>query len=356
MTDPVSFLFICCQFGAENVCKQELLTRYQGLRFAFSRPGFVTFKVTNPGIQPGDFQLTSTFARVWGWSLGKVNGADTKQLAEGVADRLANIELERSFAMLHCWQRDTEMPGRNGFEPGISPVASNAGQALLQALQPRWPQLALNGVCNPGATTICVVLVAEDEWWIGWHDASTIAQRWPGGAPPIELPQKAVNRAWLKIHEAIMWGQVPIQKGDVVAEIGSAPGGSAQHLLELGATVIAIDPAEMDPVLAQHPSLVHVRRRARDVPKRELRNVRWLTIDVNMPPSYTIDVIRDYVQIRRLPIEGVIATLKLSDWKLASEVDNYVQQFETMGFSSVQTRQLAFNRQELCLVALRTAT
>lgn len=355
MSEPAQFLFVCCQFGCEKTCKQELLDLYPGLRFAFSRPGFVTFKVIDASIRPGAFQLEATFARVWGWSVGKAKNDDQQELTTAVAEIISAVDNSSQFTMLHCWQRDTSMPGKAGFEPGISPVAAEAGQQLLETLQAQRPELQLNGVSKPGQPTLCVVLVERNEWWVGWHDAGTMSQRWPGGAPPIQLPPTAVNRAWLKMHEAVLWGQVPIQKGDVVAEIGSAPGGAAQFLLEHGATVIAIDPAEMDPAVAANPSLVHVRKRARRVPNEALKNVRWLTIDINMPPSYTIDVIRDYVETRDLTIRGVIATLKLSDWKLAERLEEYQHEFSEMGFDFVETRQLAFNRQEFCLVALRRA-
>ncbi len=329
------------------------MTRYPGLRFAFSRPGFMTFKITDPTIRPGSFELESTFARVWGWSLGKVVGEDSALLATGLIQQLKTVAHQIPFSMLHFWQRDTEMPGKAGFEPGISPVAKAASEILFEQLQPVYPHLQQNETSKPGEPTLCVVLVAHNEWWFGWHDASTVSQRWPGGAPAIELPQDAASRAWLKIHEAVLWGQIAIQENDVVAEIGSAPGGASLYLLERGTKVIAIDPAEMDASVASHPQLTHVRRRARDVPKRDLENVRWLTIDVNMPPSYTIEVIRDYVEVRGLPVRGVIATLKLPDWKLAKDVETYKQQFHSMGFAVVETRQLAFNRQELCLIALR---
>jgi len=353
MSDSIHFLFVCCQIGSEKTCKHEMLSRYAGLRFAFSRPGFMTFKAVDPDIRPGSFQLDSTFARVWGWTLGNVTGDDTQTRAAVVTELIASVGNSRPFTTLHCWQRDTALPGKNGFEPGVSPVAQAAGQDLLDALRPHLPELRVNEIGRPGELTICVIWVAADEWWIGWHDTPAMAHCWPGGAPPVELPATAVSRAWLKIREAVLWGQIEIQENDVVAEIGSAPGGAAQYLLERGATVIAIDPAEMADVVAEHASLVHVRRRARDVPKRFLKDVDWLTIDINMPPSYTIDVIRDYVTIRALPVRGVIATLKLPDWKLALEVDDYRQQFTDMGFAFVETRQLAFNRQELCLVAHR---
>lgn len=322
------------------------------MKFAFSRPGFLTFKATDASIRPGSFQLVSTFARAWGWSLGKSSNDDLHMLASDIADLIATTAGDLRFTNLHCWQRDSAIPGRNDFEPGITPAANVAGQALGDLLRPRIPDLQLNQLGNRGDLTLCVVLVEPTEWWFGWHNSATVSQGWPGGVPQIQLPERAASRAWLKMHEAVLWGHVPIRECDIVAEIGSAPGGAAQYLLECGATVVAIDPAEMDPVIAAHPSLVHVRCRARNVPKRDLFGVRWLAIDINMPPSYTIEVIRDYVQNRRLDVQGVIATLKLPDWKLAEEVDRYRQEFVKMGLPFVRTRQLAFNRQEFCLVAM----
>ena len=347
------FLFVCCQVGAEQACKQELTTRYPGLRFAFSRPGFMTFKVVDPKIKVKTFRLWSTFARLWGWSAGKAINDDADLLATDMAEQMSALCKKTPLTSLHFWQRDTSQPGKGGFEPGISPVAHQASKLLVEKLKPQFPDMRCNKVSKTDERTICVILVAPNEWWLGWHDASSIAQTWPGGAPPIQLPGSAVNRAWLKINEAVLWSELPIHKTDVVAEIGSAPGGASQYLLSLGAKVIAIDPAAMDPVVLKDRGLKHIRRKARDVPKKDLENVRWLTIDINMPPSYTIEVIRDYVLERGLPVRGIIATLKLPDWKLATEVQTYRKQLEDLGFGTVQTRQLAFNRQEICLVAVR---
>jgi 23S rRNA (cytidine2498-2'-O)-methyltransferase len=162
-----------------------------------------------------------------------------------------------------------------------------------------------------------------------------------------------VSRAWMKICEALMWGQVPLRAGDICAEIGSAPGGAAQYLLQQGMQVIAIDPAEIDPAILDHPKLKHLRRRARDVPRRDLADVRWLITDINMPPSYTLDVIEDYIGNRQMHVRGIVATLKLTDWELAKEIDSYRERIRKLGFSVIRTRQLAFNRREFCLVALR---
>jgi len=348
MTVTSQFLFACCQVGAESVCKQELLTRYPDFRFAYSRPGFLTFKMP-PELDVNSFSLVSTFARTWGWSLGKCEADDSSQL---VAEA-AQIARDCDSNLLHCWQRDKYLPGDRMFEPGISPLAAGIGELLLAKLKTDNPQMQLNRRAKPGEKVLDVILVEPNLWWIGWHTSQTIPQSWPGGVPLIEDTGPKISRAWLKACEAILWGQVPIRPDDVCLEIGSAPGGAAQHLLERGAMVVAVDPGELDPAIATHKNLIHIRRRAKAVPRRDVADARWLFVDVNMPPSYSLELIADFATSSHLHLHGIVATLKLSTWDLAARIDEFRQTVKDLGFSVVRTRQLAFNRREICLVALR---
>lgn len=55
--------------------KAEPAQRWPDLRLAFSRPGFLTFKLPEDHRLGADFQLESIFARAYAFSLGKVAGA-----------------------------------------------------------------------------------------------------------------------------------------------------------------------------------------------------------------------------------------------------------------------------------------
>lgn len=349
MLQESRFLFIVCQPGAENACKRELAARYPGLRLAFSRPGFITFKCDD-SIDPASFQLVSTLARTWGWSLGKASGTDAREVGAEIARLAAPVEPQ----VVHCWQRDSALPGEDGFEPGPNPLAGEAGRIVAEALaQGGSAVLAVNRRAKPHERVLDVVLVEPDQWWVGWHAADTIAQTWPGGVPEVEQNEPLVSRAWLKLSEAVQWGQVPLRAGDIALELGASPGGAAQYLLQRGLKVIAVDPAEMDEAIAGHEHLHHIRRRAREVPSRELTGVRWLLADINMPPQYTLDVLEDYVQQRQLPVRGIVATLKLPEWELLDGLEAMRERVRGWGFQVIRTRQLAFNRREFCLVALR---
>ena len=100
-------------------------------------------------------------------------------------------------------------------------------------------------------------------------------------------------------------------------------------------------------------AFVELRRRGHEVKKKDLKDVRWLLADLNIAPQYTLDTVRDIVSHDRVDIRGLILTLKLSDWELTEQIPDYIRQVKKMGFQVVKTRQLAFNRKEFCLAAIK---
>lgn len=348
-----SFLFTVCQRGAEDVLKQEVAREYPSFRFAYSRPGFVTFKLPEDEPLDEDAELRFVFARTQGFSLGKVQG-DT---AENLAASLWQLAGDQAFDHVHVWQRDAKMPGDGGFEPGLTPLAEEVGRVIAErmpAAPHRTDRLLVNRVAKAGHRILDCMLVEPDQWWIGYHRASSMPSRWPGGVPKIEWPAEAVSRAYLKTNEALLWSRLPIEPGDRCVEIGSAPGGSCQALLERGLQVIGIDPAEMDPAVLAHPNFTHLRTRTASLKRSEFRGVRWLTVDSNVAPVQTLDAVEDIVTNRQVNVRGMLLTLKMPDWSLAEAIPEYLQRIRSWGYHYVNARQLAFDRQEICVAALRS--
>ena len=153
--------------------------------------------------------------------------------------------------------------------------------------------------------------------------------------------------------EALRWSQLPISSGDLAAEIGSAPGGSSQVLLQRGLYVLGIDPAEMDERILEHSSFAHIRMRAAEVKRSEFAQVRWLLADSNVAPAHTLDSVESIVTHNDVHVRGLLLTLKLLDWQLAEQVPEYLERVRSWGYRYVRARQLAFNRQEICFCAMR---
>jgi 23S rRNA (cytidine2498-2'-O)-methyltransferase len=358
-----SFLFITCQVDAEGAVKREMPFDY---RLAFSRPGFLTFKLPAEHTLADDFALNSVFARAYGFSLGKVTSHPVALPAKGQAlaqrepatgdthDTLARqvwrLVGERHFDQVHVWPRDTAAPGVHGFQPGITLPALETAEAISR-VSPTGQ--ACNQVARPGDLVLDCIVVEPHEWWIGYHRARLPASCVPGGFWPLELPADAVSRAYLKMEEALLWSQLPVKAGDRIVEIGSSPGGASQALLNRGLLVTGIDPAEIDERVLSHPNFTHIQKRGHEVRRREFRKMRWLAADMNVPPEYTLDTVEAIVTHPEVRIRGLLLTLKLPDWDLAAEVPAYLKRIRSWGYPEVRARQLQHHRQEICVAAQR---
>lgn len=355
MTNTAKFIFVSCQAGAEAALRKEVPGNHKELKLAFSRPGFVTFKVDPENRLPDRFTLKSTLARTSGWSLGRVESDKSENIIAKIIEDASEILARAS--VIHVWERDRKMPGAGGFEPGVSVLATEVGQQLLAAMKSmpdKFPnEPTLNKVARPDAFVFDLCVVEPNQWWFGFHEANSTAGRWPGGVPLFDTEADPVSRAYFKLKEALLWSGLPIAEGDVCAELGSAPGGACQLLLEKGAKVLAIDPAEMEPEILAHPSLTHIRRRGHEVKKRDFRDVRWLFADITMVPNYTLDTVSEIVAHDAVDIKGMALTLKLTNWDLLESVPDWIARIKALGFKHIRTRQLAFNRLEICLIAAK---
>lgn len=355
MCQAPGFLFVTCQVGAEGAVKREMARGWPELRFSFSRPGFLTFKMPAGHTLTKDLQLNLVFARAAGYSLGSIGGTNADELAKKfwqLADRVA-------FRWVHVFSRDRRAPGDHDFEPGLGPADQDALAALQRhrpgdadgvatAHVPRW-----NEPAGRGGRVLDCILVEPDQWWVGLHRANSMAARWPGGMPSIRLPESAVSRAYLKMAEALDWAQLPVRAGEQCVELGAAPGGASQALLERGLEVLGVDPADSHPSVLAHPHFHHVRARAADLKRRALASARWLTADMNIVPTETLKAVEALVTHPRVHIRGLILTLKLSQWKLAEQVPQWIETVRSWGYGDVRVRQLTYNRREVCLAALR---
>jgi 23S rRNA (cytidine2498-2'-O)-methyltransferase len=353
--DPpaAGFLFVTCQVGAEAALKGEMQRRWPSFRFAYSRPGFLTFKLPPEASLDDTFGLDCVFARAWGFCLGKVSAKSLEERVAGVWQLAGDVP----FAALHVWQRDLAKPGFRGFEPHVTPAALQAEAALRDA----WPPG--EGVAPaphartvaPGQRVLDCILVEPEEWWVGWHRATAGPSCFPGGVRDLALPEHAVSRAYLKLQDALAWSELPIERAQHIVELGCSPGGASQALLDRGLLVTGIDPAEVDEQVLSNPHFTHVRKRADDVRRREFRGVHWLAADMNVAPQTTLDTVEAIVTHEAVNIRGLLLTLKLLDWDMADAVPEYLERIKRWGYGSVRARQLAHHRQEFVVAALRTA-
>jgi 23S rRNA (cytidine2498-2'-O)-methyltransferase len=364
------FVMMLCRHGAEAAIKQAFAQTLPEARFAYSRPGFLTFRIAENADDAPVFEPPSPLIRAWAYSAGKATAASEAERAAEVW----RIAADYAVDAVHVFARDSGPTGDNGFEPGHDPQVPGAIAALkaanpapaeehADADQAADEESADNeagdetsrvirfGPARRDQVVLDVCLVEPDQWWIGVHEARRRAEMWPGGIPRLSPPADVVSRAWLKMREAIAWSGFPLTRGARVIDVGSAPGGASQALLDRGCQVIGIDPALPAEVVAEHERYTHLRGRARSVPRKPLRKCKWLVCDMNTAPVTTLDVVEDLAANDDIRIRGMLLTMKLASYELLADLPEWLTRMRGWGFNRVYARQLAYNRQEICIAA-----
>jgi len=157
----------------------------------------------------------------------------------------------------------------------------------------------------------------------------------------------------MKLEEAVQWSDLPLAKEDECVEVGCAPGGASQALLDRGLFVTGVDPADVDASVLKHPRFRHLKKRGTEVRRQEFAGVRWLVADMNIAPEDTLAEVEAIVTNPQVSIRGIVLTLKFTDWSMASRVPEFVERVRGWGYRDVRTRQLVTGGQEICMVALR---
>lgn len=161
-----------------------------------------------------------------------------------------------------------------------------------------------------------------------------------------------ICRAEHKLEEAIdLWDLAPSLDGAQALDIGASPGGWSWVLANAAARVTAVDPGELDPRVAAHDAVTHLRVRAESLQFDEPQ-FDWVVNDMNVDPPLAAEVL---LQVRPWLREGgrSVTTLKLAGRSRPRGVlAEFVSRLEP-GYAVEATQHLYSNRQEVTLLLRR---
>ena len=364
------FVWTSCKPGYEKLLKAEVLHDNSGLKFAFSRPGLLTFKQsedTAAGFDPS----RSIFVRSWGESvLGQ---------AGSVGDILEAASSLRKDAKqplrLHVFGRQAE-EGLKAEHPLVTSGRNQRVDTLEEELLSQQPSGLFAAPSPLGAQEAervldVVVGEGEEKIFIGTHVHSAASRRssFPNAQLPSNLPADAPSRAWLKAEHAARLLSVPFAAGDVAVEIGSAPGGCALNLVRRGLVVYGVDPCPQDrthaPALLQEGSkFIEVKSKLHTfTPSAQgPPSATWLLCDANIDAEDALPhLLRLCRHYQSTGLRGLLYTLKLYDSiinlpaeRLLTYLDSIKAEMIASGLfdeDSLVFTTLPSNRQEVCVYA-----
>lgn len=342
------FYFATSQVGAEKAVKTEVLNQFPHLRFAFTRPGFVTFKEEDDS-KPLIEDTGSVFARVWGTSIGQ---------AKDEATLLPLVEMIPEKSIVHLYERDISVPGDERDDFVANARIGEVAKSLFEK-SPKLKNLRWNDIPQQDEIVFDLIWIDDYHVFLGQHIHQAYMDPAPGNQPAIELPKTSPSRAYLKIAEAIHRFEPEINPGEQVLEIGCSPGGASMCMLGHGLRVVGVDPKKMDASLYDQPMFSHIQKMAKDITASDLRSVNpeWIVMDMNIAPLEAIDELGHVISLldqnfgSSLKLNRGFLTIKLNDWKFADSIPLYMKRLSELGFHNAVATQLCSNRQEFFVSA-----
>lgn len=125
--------------------------------------------------------------------------------------------------------------------------------------------------------------------------SATCSSAFPNGEVHFIEDRTAPNRAYLKLWEALtLIGRQP-QPGELCIDLGASPGGWTWVAQKLGARVISVDKAALDPHIAALPGVEHRRESAFALDPQNFGHVDWLVADIACYPQRLLTLIRKWL-------------------------------------------------------------
>ncbi|MBN1470069.1 MAG: hypothetical protein JW924_15225 [Fusobacteriaceae bacterium] len=298
------FIYTIVNIGSEKLLKEEVSIKYPHLKFAYSRPGFITFKDTNENFDINT-KLDLIFARTYGLCIGKF----TKENAL--------IEIEN--------YKNTKIHKFSYINENTSGEKAKINETILDFIE-----------------------LKEDEIWLGIKKIKNNSWKFPFGNPNIILPEESPSRAYLKISEAFSLVDFEL-KGQTVLELGSAPGGASYSMIQKGLKVYGVDNAEMADIFTSNSLFHHLKAPMQKIRDENIpRPCEVLVSDVNVMPSLILAQLKRFMSLRP-GIKHVFYTLEIGDKISIKEVLNHVNTFKKFGFKEIIATQLPSNKSEILL-------
>lgn len=141
------------------------------------------------------------------------------------------------------------------------------------------------------------------------------------------------SRAYLKIQESLtlfnhFFGESVPSDGDKCFEAGACPGGWTWVLKNLGASILAVDRAELSPELMKDSQIQFMAHDAFTLKPEEVctfmkaEKIQWVFSDVICYPERLLQWVKLWIESKRT--KNIIATIKMqgeTDWNIIAEFE-----------------------------------
>lgn len=160
---------------------------------------------------------------------------------------------------------------------------------------------------------------------------------------------EAPSRAAMKLDEALDWYGVSPGRGDLCVDLGSAPGGWTRRLVERGARVWSVDPANLSPDVLKLSRVKHFKESAFDFAPDE--PIDWLFCDMAWRPLEVAQLLGKWA--RKGYAAQLVANIKLPMKDKLPTLFRIRHVLQDAGWKQLRMRQLYHDRDEVTVTGRR---
>lgn len=199
------------------------------------------------------------------------------------------------------------------------------------------------------ADTAISLTVYEKAAYLGISRLKHNVSSWTGGVL-FYNSEAVICRAEFKIEEAFKVFGIDAEPGMTALDLGAAPGGWTHFLSRQGVQVDAVDPAKLDERVLKAKNVSHYKMLAQEFAETYTeKRYDMIVNDMKMDTNESLDILCE--MCRQLKQDGCcLLTLKLPKTNVLKRI-KIAKQVLQKRFSTVQIRQLYFNRSEVTVYA-----
>lgn len=193
------------------------------------------------------------------------------------------------------------------------------------------------------------IFIHKNVAFVGVSSVVDNLSAWAGGRFRLSRSDDQISRAEFKLLEAISSFNLKLPTNGLGLDLGASPGGWTRVLLGHKMRVVAVDPADIDVRLRNHPRVTHAREMAQSYFARSKKKFDIIVNDMRMDVRESCDVMLQAAPC--LKSEGVVVvTFKLPEKNALRVAQNGIERLSGR-YSIEHVRHLFHNRNELTVVA-----
>jgi 23S rRNA (cytidine2498-2'-O)-methyltransferase len=153
------------------------------------------------------------------------------------------------------------------------------------------------------------VEIFQDRAYIGLNPTAQLVHKELRDARKWRPGERPLNRAQLKLREALATFGIELRPGMRALDLGAAPGGWTLVLAEAGCQVVAVDKGELDAEPAQRPQVQHLRMSAQEALQQDLGDFDIIVNDMNLESAESAEIMCAFAE-RLRPGGRAVMTIK----------------------------------------------